>query len=67
MRPRVLRLRLTGLFELPKRGEVGVGPGPSGLGAVFWIRLPRGDGPEPVIGKDPFLEQLWQGGSNGQS
>jgi len=48
-------------------GEVGVGPGPSGLGAVFWIRLPRGDGPEPVIGKDPFLEQLWQGGSNGQS
>ncbi|HLF07137.1 MAG TPA: GAF domain-containing sensor histidine kinase, partial [Thermoplasmata archaeon] len=46
-------------------GEVGVDPGPSGLGVVFWIRLPRGDGPEAVIGKDPFLHELWQGGSDG--
>ncbi len=41
-------------------GTVGVGTGASGTGATFWIRLPRGEGLENVIGRDPFLEQLWQ-------
>jgi len=41
-------------------GEVGVGTGPSGAGAAFWIRIPRGEGLDPVIGRDPFLENLWQ-------
>lgn len=41
-------------------GEVGVGESPSGSGASFWIRLPRGEGLESVIGRDPFVEQIWQ-------
>ncbi|MBI4364960.1 MAG: HAMP domain-containing histidine kinase [Candidatus Latescibacteria bacterium] len=40
-------------------GAVGVGAGPGGMGAAFWIRLPWG-GLESVVGKDPFAEQLWQ-------
>lgn len=60
-------LHLTKRFVELHGGQVGVEPGPSGMGVVFWIRLPRGDGKESVIGKDPFLEQLWQGGLDGPS
>jgi signal transduction histidine kinase len=41
-------------------GQVGVGESPSGSGAAFWIRLPRGEGLENLIGRDPFVEQIWQ-------
>ena len=41
-------------------GQIGVEPGPGGTGAVFWIQLPRGDGLKTVLGKDPFLGQLWE-------
>jgi signal transduction histidine kinase len=41
-------------------GEIGVGTGASGSGAAFWIRLPRGDSVENVIGRDPFVGEQWQ-------
>jgi len=53
-------LHLTKRFVELHRGEVGVGESPSGSGAAFWIRLPRGEGVESVIGRDPFAEQIWQ-------
>jgi signal transduction histidine kinase len=53
-------LHLTKRFVELHRGEVGVGESPSGSGAAFWIRLPRGEGLESVIGRDPFAEQIWQ-------
>lgn len=55
-------LHLTKRFVELHGGQVGVGASPSGTGATFWIRLPRGDGIESVIGRDPFLEQLWEKG-----
>jgi signal transduction histidine kinase len=42
-------------------GEVGVGPAPGGMGALFWIRLPRGEDLASLIGEDPFLEQMAKG------
>lgn len=53
-------LHLTKRFVELHRGEVGVGESPSGSGAAFWIRLPRGEGVDSVIGRDPFAEQVWQ-------
>ncbi len=53
-------LHLTKRFVELHGGEVGVGETPSGAGAAFWIRLPRGEGLENVIGRDPFVEQIWQ-------
>jgi signal transduction histidine kinase len=53
-------LHLTKRFVELHGGEVGVGESPSGAGAAFWIRLPRGEGLENVIGRDPFVEQIWQ-------
>ena len=53
-------LHLTKRFVELHGGEVGVGESPSGSGAAFWIRIPRGEGIESVIGKDPFAEQIWQ-------
>ncbi|TMQ59210.1 MAG: GAF domain-containing sensor histidine kinase [Candidatus Eisenbacteria bacterium] len=53
-------LHLTKRFVELHGGTVGVGASPSGTGATFWIRLPKGDGLESVIGRDPFLEQLWE-------
>ncbi len=53
-------LHLTKRFVELHGGEVGVGESPSGTGAAFWIRIPRADGLESVIGHDPFLEQTWQ-------
>lgn len=53
-------LHLTKRFVELHGGEVGVGESPSGAGAAFWIRLPRGEGLESVIGRDPFVEQIWQ-------
>ena len=53
-------LHLTKRFVELHGGQVGVGESPSGAGAAFWIRLPRGEGLENVIGRDPFVEQIWQ-------
>ena len=53
-------LHLTKRFVELHGGEVGVGESPSGAGASFWIRLPRAEGLESVIGRDPFVEQIWQ-------
>lgn len=53
-------LHLTKRFVELHGGQVGVGTGPGGMGAAFWIRLPWGGGLESVVGKDPFSEQLWQ-------
>lgn len=53
-------LHLTKRFVELHGGEVGVGESPSGAGAAFWIRIPRAEGLESVIGHDPFLEQTWQ-------
>jgi signal transduction histidine kinase len=53
-------LHLTKRFVELHGGEVGVGETPSGAGAAFWIRLPRGEGLENVIGRDPFAEEMWQ-------
>ncbi len=53
-------LHLTKRFVELHGGEVGVGESPSGAGASFWIRLPRAEGLESVIGRDPFAEQIWQ-------
>jgi signal transduction histidine kinase len=52
-------LHLTKRFVELHGGTVGVGAGPGGMGAAFWVRLPWG-GIETVVGKDPFSEQLWQ-------
>lgn len=55
-------LHLTKRFVELHGGEVGVGPGPTGMGATFWIRLPRGEAQEGVFGvRDPFAEQTTQG------
>jgi signal transduction histidine kinase len=52
-------LHLTKRFVELHGGEVGVGPGPTGAGATFWIRLPRGEAQAGVFGlKDPFAEQM---------
>jgi signal transduction histidine kinase len=53
-------LHLTKRFVELHGGEVGVGESPSGTGAAFWIRIPRSEGLESVIGHDPFLETTWQ-------
>jgi len=53
-------LHLTKRFVELHGGEVGVGESPSGAGAAFWIRLPRGEGLENVLGRDPFAEEIWQ-------
>ena len=53
-------LHLTKRFVELHGGQVGVGAGPTGTGAAFWIRLPRGEGLESMIGRDPFMEQLWE-------
>ncbi len=53
-------LHLTKRFVELHGGTVGVSESPTGAGAGFWIRLPRGEGLESVIGKDPFAEQVWQ-------
>ena len=53
-------LHLTKRFVELHGGEVGVGQSPSGTGAAFWIRLPRAEGIESVIGRDPFAEEIWQ-------
>lgn len=53
-------LHLTKRFVELHGGSVGVSESPTGAGAGFWIRLPRGEGLESVIGKDPFAEQVWQ-------
>jgi signal transduction histidine kinase len=53
-------LHLTKRFVELHGGQVGVGAGPTGTGAAFWIRLPREEGLESVIGRDPFMEQLWE-------
>jgi len=53
-------LHLTKRFVELHGGEVGVGQSPSGAGAAFWIRLPRAEGIESVIGRDPFAEEIWQ-------
>jgi signal transduction histidine kinase len=51
-------LHLTKRFVELHGGEVGVGPGPTGAGAAFWIRLPRGEAQAGVFGlQDPFAEQ----------
>src|SRR5437867_1526905 len=47
-------LHLTKRFVELHGGEVGVGESPSGSGAAFWIRIPRGEGIESVIGSDRF-------------
>jgi len=55
-------LHLTKRFVELHGGEVGVGPGPTGAGATFWIRLPRGDAQADVFGlQDPFAEQTAKG------
>jgi signal transduction histidine kinase len=53
-------LHLTKRFVELHGGEVGVSETPSGAGAAFWIRLPRAEGLESVIGRDPFAEAIWQ-------
>jgi len=53
-------LHLTKRFVELHGGAVGVGESPSGTGAAFWIRLPRGEGLENMIGRDPFVDQIWQ-------
>jgi signal transduction histidine kinase len=53
-------LHLTKRFVELHGGEVGVSESPTGAGAAFWIRLPRGEGLESVIGRDPFVDQIWQ-------
>jgi signal transduction histidine kinase len=51
-------LHLTKRFVELHGGEVGVGPGPTGAGATFWIRLPRGEAQADVFAlQDPFAEQ----------
>lgn len=52
-------LHLTKRFVELHGGEVGVGPGPTGSGATFWIRLPRGEAQADVFAlHDPFAEQM---------
>ena len=39
-------------------GEVGVGPGPTGAGATFWMKLPRAEAQLGIFGlEDPFAEE----------
>jgi K+-sensing histidine kinase KdpD len=51
-------LHLTKRFVELHGGSVSAGPDPSGSGAVFWIRIPRGDDLSRMIGSDPFVEEL---------
>ena len=53
-------LHLTKRFVELHGGQVGVAENQSGGGAAFWMRLPRGEGLENMIGRDPFMEQIWQ-------
>ncbi len=53
-------LHLTKRFVELHGGQVGVAESRGGAGAAFWIRLPRGEGLENMIGRDPFVEQIWQ-------
>jgi signal transduction histidine kinase len=39
-------------------GTVAAGSDPTGSGASFWIRLPRGDDLAQLVGADPFMEEL---------
>ena len=39
-------------------GTVAAGSDPTGSGASFWIRLPRGDDLAQLVGADPFVEEL---------
>lgn len=53
-----LGLHLTKRFVELHGGQVGVGPGPTGAGVTFWIRLPRGEAQAGIFGlKDPFAEE----------
>jgi signal transduction histidine kinase len=52
-------LHLTKRFVELHGGQVGVGPGPTGAGVTFWIRLPRREAQADVFGlQDPFVEEL---------
>ena len=42
-------------------GTVGAGPDPTGGGAAFWIRLPRGEDLSVMVGADPYAEELAKG------
>jgi signal transduction histidine kinase len=53
-------LHLTKRFVELHGGQVGVAESQSSEGAAFWMRLPRGEGLENMIGRDPFVEQIWQ-------
>jgi signal transduction histidine kinase len=39
-------------------GTVGAGPDPTGGGAAFWIRLPRGEDLTAMVGAAPYAEEL---------
>jgi signal transduction histidine kinase len=55
-------LHLTKRFVELHGGEVGVGPGPTGAGATFWIRLPRAEAQAGILGlDDPFAEEVSRG------
>ena len=55
-------LHLTKRFVELHGGEVGVGPGPTGAGATFWIKLPRAEAQAGILGlEDPFAEEVARG------
>ncbi len=55
-------LHLTKRFVELHGGQVGVGPGPTGAGVTFWIRLPRREAQADVFGLgDPFVEEMAKG------
>ena len=52
-----LGLHLTRRFVELHGGSVGSGPSPEG-GAVFWIRLPKGEDLSSLFGSAPYVEEL---------
>lgn len=55
-------LHLTKRFVELHGGEVGVGPGPTGSGATFWMKLPRAEAQAGIFGlEDPFAEEMAKG------
>ncbi|HLQ66797.1 MAG TPA: ATP-binding protein [Candidatus Limnocylindrales bacterium] len=54
-------LHLTKRFVELHGGSVSAGPDPTGGGAAFWIRLPRGEDISHMVVTDPFAGELAKG------